>query len=498
MATIPSSRVRRLGQHPVRASGQYVVVYLFASRRLTYSYALQRGVELAREHNVPLVVLEALRCGYRYASDRFHTFVLQGMAEKVAALSEVPVLYHPWVEPDAGAGKGLLAAWARDAIAIVADDHPGFFFPQMLQAAARQVPCAFEAVDSVGLLPLSVSPKPYTRAHDFRRFFQKTAEAHLAAPPQAAPLALLPPDHPSLDQLPAHIASRWPAASPELLAAEPDALRRLPIDHTVGPVPLTGGTAAAQLQWRRFFENQLSTYVSGRRVMRAERSSGLSPWLHFGHISVHEVFADIVERYGPVPAEDVRPQGKRHGWWGLPEDVEAFLDELVTWREVGHHFLHQVPKAAEYDTLPSWARTTLDAHATDPRPMLVPIDELAAGRSPDPLWNAAQLQLVRDGRMHNYLRMMWGKRILEWTAHPRDALAVMLELNDRFALDGRDPNSVAGITWVLGRFDRAWGPERPIFGKVRYMSSLNTAKKLKINPARVLAWTDSARQTSFC
>jgi deoxyribodipyrimidine photo-lyase len=99
--------------------------------------------------------------------------------------------------------------------------------------------------------------------------------------------------------------------------------------------------------------------------------------------------------------------------------------------------------------------------------------------------------------MHNYLRMVWGKRILEWTAHPRDALAVMLELNDRFALDGRDPNSISGITWVLGRFDRAWGPERPIFGKIRYMSSLNTAKKLKVTPERIAAWTDSEVQGSF-
>lgn len=496
METVPSTRIRALNPHEVREDGQFVVVYMYSSRRLNFNYALQRGVELARAHSVPLVVLEALRCGYSYASDRFHSFVLQGMAEHCEALRDSPVLYHPWVEPTPGAGKGLVAAWARDAVAVVADDHPGFFYTQMLRAAARQTPCAFEAVDSVGLMPLSQSPKPYSRAHDFRRFFQKTAEPHLAQPPQAVPLEQLPGDHPRLTELPAHIASGWPAASPDLLAADTAALARLPIDHSVGPVGLSGGASAARAQWRRFFETQLDTYVAGRRVMRSERSSGLSPWLHFGHISVHEVFADIVERYGAVPAVDVQPKGKRHGWWGLPEDVESFLDELVTWREVGHHFLRHVPNASEYSTLPAWARTTLEAHAADPRPLLVPLEKLAAAQSPDPLWNAAQLQLVRDGRMHNYLRMVWGKRILEWTAHPRDALSVMLELNDRFALDGRDPNSVAGITWVLGRFDRAWGPERPIYGKIRYMSSLNTAKKLKVSPEKVLAWTDSERSIS--
>ena len=492
--TVPDRRIRRLHDRPVNPTGRFVLVYMVATRRLSFSYTLDRAVELAREHSLPIVILEALRCGYRYASDRHHTFVLQGMAEHAAALDDTPVLYHPWVEPEPGAGKGLLAAWAADAAVVVTDDTPAFFLPRMLAAAAKQVPCAFEAVDSIGLLPLSASPKPYTRAHDFRRFFQKTASPHLQQPPGRAPLASLPDDHPRLDRVPDAIAHRWPAAAPALLAAEPGALSALPIDHTVGPVPLTGGTGPARTRWRRFFDTRLASYVAGRRIVRAEMSSGLSPWLHFGHISPHELFADIVDRFGAVPDPDVKPAGKRHGWWGLPEDVEAFLDELVTWREVGHHFMHHVPDAATYDSLPAWARKTLEEHADDPRPAIIPIDELAAGRSPDPLWNAAQRQLVRDGRIHNYLRMVWGKRILEWTAHPRDALAIMLELNDRYALDGRDPNSVSGITWVLGRFDRAWGPERPIFGKIRYMSSLNTAKKLKITPAKILDWTAEERQ----
>ena len=186
--TIPSTRIRSLVHSPPRADGKHVLVYMTATRRLSHNYALQRGVELAREHGVPLVILEALRCGYKYASDRFHTFVLQGMAEKASELAEGPVLYHPWVEPERGAGKGLLAAWAAEAVAVVADDHPGFFYPRMLRAAAEQVSCAFEAIDSVGLMPLSASPKAYSRAHDFRRFFQKTAVPHLNAPPEARPL----------------------------------------------------------------------------------------------------------------------------------------------------------------------------------------------------------------------------------------------------------------------------------------------------------------------
>ncbi len=130
--------------------------------------------------------------------------------------------------------------------------------------------------------------------------------------------------------------------------------------------------------------------------------------------------------------------------------------------------------------MPDWAKQTLDEHRHDPRPYLYSLAEFEQAKTHDPLWNAAQIQLVREGKIHNYLRMLWGKKILEWTRSPEDALAVMIELNNKYALDGRDPNSYSGIFWVLGRYDRAWGPERPIFGKIRYMSSDNTGRKVQV------------------
>jgi deoxyribodipyrimidine photo-lyase len=159
--------------------------------------------------------------------------------------------------------------------------------------------------------------------------------------------------------------------------------------------------------------------------------------------------------------------------------AEAFLDQIVTWRELGLNISARRPDYDQFGSLPRWAVSTLDAHAGDPRPHTYTLEQFAAAATHDPLWNAAQRQLVSDGRIHNYLRMLWGKKILEWTASPRDALAVMIELNNRFALDGRDPNSYSGIFWVLGRYDRPW-PERPIFGTVRYMTSASTAKKLRV------------------
>jgi deoxyribodipyrimidine photo-lyase len=172
--------------------------------------------------------------------------------------------------------------------------------------------------------------------------------------------------------------------------------------------------------------------------------------------------------------------GKRTGWWGMSPGAEAWLDELVTWRELGYNMAARERNYDQYESLPDWARTTLERHAGDRRPHVYSLDEFAAAKTHDDLWNAAQTQLVREGRIHNYLRMLWGKKILEWSATPRDALAVMIELNNRYALDGRDPSSYSGIFWVLGRYDRAWGPEREVFGKIRYMSSENTRRKLRV------------------
>jgi deoxyribodipyrimidine photo-lyase len=175
-----------------------------------------------------------------------------------------------------------------------------------------------------------------------------------------------------------------------------------------------------------------------------------------------------------------RRDAGRGGFWGMSAPVEAFLDQLITWRELGFNACFYREDYDRYESLPEWSRRTLEGHATDPRPEPYTLSELEEARTSDELWNAAQTQLVREGRIHNYLRMLWGKKILEWSPSPHDALDRMIRLNNKYALDGRDPNSYSGIFWVLGRYDRAWGPRRPIFGTVRYMSSANTARKLHV------------------
>jgi deoxyribodipyrimidine photo-lyase len=281
--------------------------------------------------------------------------------------------------------------------------------------------------------------------------------------------------------LPRGIVRRWPPASSRLLAGQLAKLAQLPIDHSVPPTQIAGGAAAAHACWKQFLRKRLSSYRELRNHPDAAGTSGLSPYLRFGHISVHEIFRDLArqEKWSPEKVSD-RGTGSREGWWGMSEAAEAFLDQLVTWRELGLNCCAHRPDYDEYQSLPEWAKTTLAKHARDERPDVYSLEEFAAAQTHDRLWNAAQRQLRCEGQLHNYLRMLWGKKILQWSSSPEEALAITIEINNRYALDGRDPNSYSGIFWVLGRYDRPWGPERPIFGTIRYMSSENTARKTRV------------------
>ena len=242
-----------------------------------------------------------------------------------------------------------------------------------------------------------------------------------------------------------------------------------------------GGRRAGLERMQEFLENGLALYPERRNEPELEGTSGFSPYLHFGHICTHEILKEIFEKESwSFNRLGRSTTGKRTGWWGMGEGAEAFLDELLTWRELGLNMCHLRKDYDAYESLPDWARKTLHYHRADKRDYIYSLDELESGLTHDPLWNAAQMQLVREGRIHNYLRMLWGKKILEWSQSPEDALHTMITLNNKYALDGRDPNSYSGIFWTLGRYDRAWGPERRIFGKIRYMSSENTARKVGV------------------
>ncbi|MCA9246154.1 MAG: deoxyribodipyrimidine photolyase [Planctomycetales bacterium] len=479
MSSVPEIRILTLRDDAIRNDRDYVLYWMTAFRRGHYNFSLERAVAWAKKLNKPLVIFEALRCGYRWASDRLHRFIIEGMADNAAHFETKPVSYYPYLEPTPGAGKGLLKALADDACVVVSDDFPSFFLPRMMQRAAEQIDCRLELVDSNGLLPMRAADKIFLRAYDFRRFLQKNLLPHLAECPARDPLARM--QLPRLQSLPSHITKRWPQADPGKLLRAPDGLQAFPIDHQVATVSTHGGAAAAGQALSEFLNHRLPRYATDRNQPQQEVASGLSPYLHFGHISAHEIFAKVTGQEQWTPDRTAaKATGSSSGWWGVSEAAESFLDELITWREVGYNMCWQCENYDQYESLPEWTRKTLEQHESDPRPHCYTLAQFESAGTHDELWNAAQRQLVRQGRIHNYLRMLWGKKILEWSATSRDALATMIELNNKYALDGRNPNSYSGIFWVLGRYDRPWAPERPIFGTIRYMSSQNTARKVRV------------------
>lgn len=372
LPSVPKVRLQNCNQAPINAQGDFVLYWMIAFRRFEFNFSLQRAIEWAIELKKPLVIFEPLRIGYRWASDRIHRFVIDGMADnaaRVASKKNPGILYYPYVEPTLDADKGLLAALGRHACVIVTDDFPSFFVPRMVAAVAPRLSVRLEQVDSNGLLPLRATDRVFTTAFSFRAYLQKELRAHLAEFPLSDPLARV--KLPAIKSLPTAITRKWPAVSSRLLNGDARELAKIDIDHSVAALDYRGGAGAARRRLKIFLDKRLVRYSEDANKPEADARSELSPYLHYGH-------------------------------------------------------------------------------------------------------------MVREGRIHNYLRMLWGKKILEWTATPQDALEIMVELNNRFAIDGRNPNSYSGIFWVLGRYDRPWGPERPIFGTIRYMSSDNTRKKLHV------------------
>ena len=280
------------------------------------------------------------------------------------------------------------------------------------------LPVALEAVDG-GVLPLAASERVYTTAASFQRHLHRALPDHLAARPDATPST-------TACRVPAALLDAvlrgWPAASEALLSGAAGALDALDIDAEVGPVAsLPGGAAAARAALDAFVRGPLSTYHERERDLTRTTSSGLSPYIHFGHISTAEVLIAVLAGEGLTPDTMGELGGSRQGW-GRLRKAPGFLDELITWREAGQVYCARHPEPDAYGTLQDWARQTLAEHADDPRPATYPLEAFATAQTHDDLWNACQ-QLRAEGTIHNYLRMYWGKKILHWSASPRTPTA---------------------------------------------------------------------------
>jgi len=474
MDSVPAIRVTKCNDQPIDMGGDFVLYWMTAFRRVNWNFALERAAGWARELGKALVILEVLPVDYPWACERFHRFVLDGMYDKAAQTRPSAAAYHFLLEQVPQQAEQLLILLSRSAALVVTDDFPSLDHQARLEAAATKLSVPLETVDSNGLIPLRSTDRVFARALSFRRFVQQTLPEHLLQIPLKNPL-------PPRDELPRPCLPTEVMNGAFPINEGANSFSNLPIGHRVAPAGVSGGSAAASRTLHLFLKEKLSLYSTLRNHPGKEVTSGLSPYLHFGHISTHQIFFELMSQEGWSPGTiSAHASGRRTGWWNTGPDAEAFLDQFITWRELGYNMASKRPDYCRYTSLPEWAQQTLAEHSADPRLHSYNLDRFEKSQTHDPLWNAAQRQLVLEGYIHNYLRMLWGKKILEWSRNPHEALGIMIELNNKYALDGSDPNSFSGIFWVLGRYDRPWGPERPIFGKIRYMASENTARKYNV------------------
>jgi len=448
-----TDRVRRLNDRPVPAAARYVLYWTQMNRRATANHALAYAIDLANRQSLPLVVYEGLTCSYPYANDRLHTFILEGVpgnAKRFRALGAGYVFHLRRKRTDP---NDALYRVAADAAAVVTDDYPTFIPAKHNASAPSKIACPYLAVDSSCVVPMNRLEKREYAAYTIRPKITKLL-----------PECLTPVETSKLKR-------RWEGAQPfaelhtEAVEDEiPKLVADCEIDHTVGPsMTFSGGETEALRRLKLFLERNLSRYASGRNEPSEHATSNLSPYLHFGHIS----------------ALHIALEAKRHAAENKLV-ADEFLEELIVRRELAFNYARHVERPESFCNLPDWAKATLRKHAVDPRDPRYSREQFEFARTHDALWNACQKEMLLRGKIHGYYRMYWGKKIIEWSETCQDALDTMIYLHDRYALDGRDPNTYTNILWCFGLHDRPW-VERPVFGQIRWMSLDGMKRKTDVD-----------------
>ena len=421
-----------------------VVHWMSRDQRVRDNWALLFARDLALSLNVPLAVVFCLAPSFLGATIRQYAFMLRGLEGVEQRLRRLGIPFF-LLAGDPGREIARFAERHR-AAAVVTDFDPLRLKRTWKAAAARLLPVPFFEVDSHNIVPCrAASPKREYGAYTLRPKLRRMLPDYLVP-------------FPVLKRHPHHWKGKVPAVNWERVLVSVKADRSVPeVDR---PVP---GEDAAMRSLRKFIENRLPRYDNDRNDPVRDGQSGLSPYLHFGQLAAQRVALEVMRSAAPERSK------------------EAFLEELITRRELSDNFCLHAPDYDSASCFPDWAKRTLARHRRDRREHLYTLRELEAGRTHDPLWNAAQHEMVASGRMHGYLRMYWAKKILEWTPSPDEAMRIAVRLNDRYELDGRDPNGYAGIAWSIGGVhDRPWG-ERKVFGMVRSMSYNGCRSKFDVN-----------------
>jgi deoxyribodipyrimidine photo-lyase len=447
--------VRRDG--PINGSGRYVLYLMQQAQRVACNHALEYAIRQANDRALPVLVVFGLTAQYPGANRRHYAFMLEGLAETRKALARLGIRLVVRAESPDLAALGLAAS----AALLVLDRGYTRVQRQWRDAVAAAAPCRVVEVETDAVVPVEAA---------------MDHEAYMAA-------TLRPRLHRRLEEFlvplketkPARSSLRLAVGGPEFATDDPAAaLRALKAPAGAEPVSgIKGGAAAASAALESFLRFRLHHYEERRDDPNLDGTSDLSPYLHFGQIAPLEIAL-----------------AAREGGSGKARDV--FLEQLIVRRELAINFAWYNPDYDRYAGLPQWARKTLAAEGRSPRPFVYDRAAFEAGRTHDPAWNAAQQQMVNTGRMHNYMRMYWGKKILEWSATPEEAFETAVALNDNYELDGRDPNGYAGVAWCFGKHDRPW-PRHPIFGNVRMMTEGGLKKKFDV-AAYIRAFSGNGRE----
>jgi deoxyribodipyrimidine photo-lyase len=437
-------RVAALNDEPVRDKQDFVLLWLHGQRRIVNNLAFAHAQRLANELRKPLVVYEALRRDHPFASERFHRFVLEGIESNARDCEKQGVAYGFFLDtPEAP--RGVLHALSARAAVVVMDYLPHFIHPKQSKALAARAVCRVEAVDAAGVAPLKMFPKAEIAARTLRPKLMR------ALPDLLQPIPRVPS---KLDPL-----QRFDWGFTPFTGTPSSGIELAQVSREVKAAEgAEGGRAAGLKRLQTFVQHALKGYAEGRNEPSANATSGMSAYLHFGHLGAAEIA--LAAQGSEAPRAD----------------VEAFVEELLVRRELSYNFVSRSPRHGSLEAIPPWARATLAKHRKDPRPALPSDAELEEARSPDPLWNALQNQLLREGRIHGWLRMLWGKTLILWSQDAEQAYRRMSYLNDKYALDGRDAVSATNFLWCFGVHDRPF-PERPVFGTVRSMSLSLAPKK---------------------
>jgi deoxyribodipyrimidine photo-lyase len=439
--SIDNERVRVLNDRPVREGGRYVLYWCRWNRRVEANHALAYAVEAANRMDLPLVVYERLSCAYPTACDRFHTFVLEGVPHFQAQLRRLGIPYIFQLPRRKTTRDEQRDAVLRDAAMAITDD---------CLRATPEIDVRLEAVEASCVVPVSAIPERSYAAYSIRPKLNKLLPKYLT--PMAAP------------EIRRRSRERFDGLHTEVMADKiAELVAECEIDHTVArSTVFRGGRRAAEACLERFLEERLRRYARDKNEPSRHATSELSPYLHYGHMGALEV------------ALAVSAHAEAHRLI-----ADEFLEELIVRRELAHNFARYAPRLDSLEVLPEWARKSIAAHKGDARDPVYTRAQFDAAATYDDLWNATQKELKLRGKIHGYYRMYWGKKILEWSASALEALATMLWLHDRYALDGDDPNTYTNILWCLGLHDRPW-PERPIYGTIRSMGRSGMERKTDV------------------